>query len=333
MNSASLLVSVTQLGYIGLEVKDIAAWRDFATDFLGMQVNADGDGALCMRMDERQQRMFATYGEVDRLSCIGLEVRDLPSLESAAKKLVKSSFEVHCGTPDECKTRGVSSMRWCLDPDGNRVELYAGPVSSETPFCPQIGVGGFRTGDLGLGHVVLLTPQIEVMTDFYGALGFRLSDYMDAPFVARFFHTNPRHHSLALLTAPQAKIHHVMIEYLHLDDIGRMYDKALVEPDRIVSTLGRHSNDHMLSFYSKTPSGFMIETGWAGRLIDVDTWKHEQVFTPSLWGHDRKWLPDETRRLIRSEMDKLAASGVRAPVEVNDTAAFNFNIPRHSNKP
>ena len=124
-----------------------------------------------------------------------------------------------------------------------------------------------------------------------------------------------------------------MIEYLHLDDVGRIYDKALVEPDRIVSTLGRHSNDHVLSFYSKTPSDFMIETGWAGRLIDVGTWQHEQIVSPSLWGHDRKWLPEDARRLIRSEMDKLAASGVRAPVEVNDTAAFTFNTLNPVNKP
>ena len=182
-----------------------------------------------------------------------------------------------------------------------------------------------------MGHIVLQTPNIEAMSAFYLELGFRVSDYMESPIDARFLHTNARHHSLALLHAPEAKIHHIMIEYLHLDDVGRLYDRALAAPDCIVSTLGRHANDHMLSFYSRTPGGFMIETGWAGRLIDPDTWQQERISTPSLWGHDRKWLPEAARQAIQAEMLQLAASGVRAPIEVTNSPAFN--ISKISRKP
>ncbi len=124
---------------------------------------------------------------------------------------------------------------------------------------------------------------------------------MESPIDARFLHTNARHHSLALLHPLEAKIHHIMIEYLYLDGVGRLYDRAQASPDRIVTTLGRHANDHMLSFYSRTPGGFMIETGWAGRLIDPDTWQQERISTPSLWGHDRKWMPSAARQTIQAE--------------------------------
>ena len=56
-----------------------------------------------------------------------------------------------------------------------------------------------------------------------------------------------------------------------LDDVGQAYDLALGEEGRIATTLGRHSNDFMTSFYANTPSGFFVEYGWGGRSIDPAT--------------------------------------------------------------
>ena len=50
-------------------------------------------------------------------------------------------------------------------------------------------------------------------------------------------------------------------------------------------SLGRHTNDLMTSFYVRTPSGFEIEYGTGGRLIDDDTWKVGAYDAQSLWGH------------------------------------------------
>ncbi|WZB71289.1 VOC family protein [Achromobacter xylosoxidans] len=93
-------------------------------------------------------------------------------------------------------------------------------------------------------------------------LEFRLSDYMLHPFKAYFFHTNARHHSLALAeTGISRRLHHLMVETYSLDDVGQGLD--LADADDCVSvSLGRHSNDLMTSFYARTPSGFMVEYGW-----------------------------------------------------------------------
>ena len=321
MNKAACPIS--QLGYLGIEAEDLDAWKAFASGFLGMQlVEADAD-TLHLRMDERPARLFVTRTNRNGLAYIGLEVRDATTLDGLSASVASAGVAVHRGSDDECRRRRVAAMRWFPDPDGNRIELFCDPLQESIPFSPASGVGGFRTGDLGLGHVVLQTPRIEAMSAFYLGLGFRVSDTMDTPIDARFLHTNARHHSLALLQAPAPAIHHVMVEYLHLDDLGRLYDRAQATPDGIVTTLGRHSNDHMLSFYSRTPGGFMIETGWAGRVIDPGTWQRERLTAPSLWGHERKWLPESAREAIRSEMKRLAADGVRAPVEVTDSPAFD----------
>jgi len=320
---------ITQLGYVGIEATDIEAWRQYARDFLGMHVVDVGANTLHLRMDERPFRLLVTRGDRDGLACVGLQARDASALGDLSGRLATASMSIQMGSEHECRTKRVAALNWFRDPDGNRIELFHGPLPEPAAFTPARGISGFRTGDLGLGHVVLQTSNIEAMSAFYLELGFRLSDYMESPIDARFLHTNARHHSLALLQAPEAKIHHIMIEYLYLDDVGRLYDRAQASPDRIVTTLGRHANDHMLSFYSRTPGGFMIETGWAGRLIDPDTWQQERISAPSLWGHDRKWLPEATRQAIQAEMLQLAASGVRAPIEVTDSPAFNIsNIPR-----
>ena len=87
-----------------------------------------------------------------------------------------------------------------------------------------------------------------------------------------------------------------------------------MEDGRLAYGLGRHSNDHMTSFYANTPSGFFIEFGWGARIIDPATWQpHETHDGPSYWGHERFHLPEEGRARMRALALDAAARGMRAP--------------------
>jgi hypothetical protein len=89
------------------------------------------------------------------------------------------------------------------------------------------------------------------------------------------------------------------------------------EDGRVATTLGRHTSDFITSFYSWTPSKFMVEYGWGARSIDVDTWKaYERKEGPSIWGHDRSWLPPEDAARARKLRMDNAAQGLRKPVQV-----------------
>ena len=93
-----------------------------------------------------------------------------------------------------------------------------------------------------------------------------------------------------------------MMELFNLDDVGQGYDLAMREEGRVATSLGRHTNDFMTSFYARTPGGFMIEYGWGGRQVDPATWQAvEMTSGPSLWGHERNWgspeMQAEARRL------------------------------------
>jgi len=60
-----------------------------------------------------------------------------------------------------------------------------------------------------------------------------------------------------------------------------------------------------------------VEYGWGARSIDVDNWvAKERPEGPSMWGHDRVWLPDEVRENARKMRMGLAQQGYRRPVQV-----------------
>ncbi|MBK5653697.1 MAG: VOC family protein, partial [Rhizobium sp.] len=211
----------------------------------------------------------------------------------------------------------VRSLISSRDPAGNRLEAFHGAEIDDTPFKPGRSISGFRTGPLGLGHAVLTVERIAPVMSFYvDVLGFGLSDYIEKPFRAYFFHVNARHHSLALIETGTNGMHHLMVELFSLDDVGQAYDIAQQE-DRVNVTLGRHTNDLMTSFYAKTPSAFMVECGWGGREIAPADWTPFEMHDgPSLWGHERVWLSPEDRAVAREMRMRAATEGKRAPVQV-----------------
>jgi catechol 2,3-dioxygenase-like lactoylglutathione lyase family enzyme len=158
----------------------------------------------------------------------------------------------------------------------------------------------------------------EMVTFYRELLGFRLTDYYSHPFKATFMHLNPRHHSLAFIDTGKNGVHHLMMELYSFDDVGQGYDIAQGE-NRVATTLGRHTSDYITSFYSWTPSGFMVEYGWGARDIDMANWKaYERKEGPSMWGHDRTWLSKEDQEKARSLRMANAAKGYRQPVQVID---------------
>ena len=78
-----------------------------------------------------------------------------------------------------------------------------------------------------------------------------------------------------------------MLEYRSFDDVGLAYDRAKKAGIPIVLELGHHPNDQVFSFYMRTPSGFGIELGYGGILIDEATWEPQLYDRMSDWGHAR----------------------------------------------
>ena len=309
-------MAVTALAYLGVRSDKLEDWSAFAGGLLAMQRVDRGPGALAFRMDDRRQRLLVADEPGETLAFMGWEVASAADLDALAARLEDAGVAVMRGPRELAQRRLVADLLAFDDPSGNRVELVHAPFTTEEPFRPGRPIDGFVTGPLGMGHVVLHTAVPEAMLAFYrDLLGFRVSDYGLKPYPRHVLHVNGRHHSFALVGSGRSGLHHFMVEFRNLDDVGQAYDLAQLEEGRVAYTLGRHSNDYMTSFYANSPSGFFVEHGWGGRVIDPDTWTpHETHSGPSFWGHERLHLSEEGgRRRMREMRLKAAARGERAP--------------------
>ncbi|WP_158412409.1 VOC family protein, partial [Ilumatobacter nonamiensis] len=264
-------MDIRGLGYIGITAPDVDDWRPYG-EMLGAMVSNDDNG-LRMRFDERPYRVLIGHGQ-GGLAFAGWELPDSAALEFAATQLSAAGLIIERGTVDDCEHRQVRGLIRTTDPGGFTLELFHGPILDHELFVSPAGVSGFTTGAHGMGHIVLGTPALEESIDFYtDVLGFRVSDYWrpgDDDIV--FLRCNRRHHSLALVPASEPALYHFMVEARTLDDVGRTLDRHLDAGTPISMTLGKHTNDHMVSFYSRSPSGFDVEFGCGGLLVDDATW-------------------------------------------------------------
>ncbi|GEM73414.1 iron-dependent extradiol dioxygenase [Sphingomonas aquatilis NBRC 16722] len=286
---------IRSLGYLGLGVSDTDAWIAFATDVLGLMRAENGRDGRRYRLDDLAWRIAVHQGDDDLLYA-GYEVADAFDLEELVAAIEEAGHPVSRADAELRADRGVMGLASCTDPDGLRLEFFHGPTQRrDRPFASPAAVSGFNTGEQGLGHIVISTPDIATARAFYvGVLGFRLSDVITmrpAPGIAidlEFHHCNARHHTLALVPAAAPKrMHHFMLEARTLDDVGFALDRAQDAGSPITQTIGRHTNDGMISFYAATPSGFEVEFGWGGSTIGAEgprVTRHDKM---SSWGHRR----------------------------------------------
>lgn len=291
------MTEIRALGYLRTQTAHIDRWRELALDGLGF---AEGSGpdpeALYLRMDERRSRLTVLPGETDRVLSVGWEVRDQYALATVRGKIEAHGTAVRALKPEEADDRGVEEGIAFEDPAGTPVEIFHSAVLDHSPVLTGTGQR-FVTGGAGMGHVVLPTLQMDATTAFYGeVLGFlpRGSIRLGGPEAkparrVRFMGVNQRHHSLAVVPAPRHEdpgLVHLMVEVDTLDAVGIALDKVTELGFSISSTLGRHTNDKMVSFYVRAPGGWDIEYGTEGMLVDESHYSAEEITADSYWGHD-----------------------------------------------
>lgn len=291
------MAEISNLGYAVFGVSALDPWARFAEDVIGWQLGRHVPGkSLALRMDELEQRILLTQTGENDLVALGWEFDTEDELEAYVEHLRSVGANPAPGSAELAESRRVRKLYTCTDPSGVQHEFYF--VATLTPmanaFRSRTLQGGFRTGRLGAGHAVIVAQDYEQSVAFYQqTMKLRLSDYVAAPlpgtpvtFNATFFHTKTgRQHSLATAAMPVPKrMHHFMVEVTDLNDVGLAYDRCLDAGVSILSGLGRHPNDQMLSFYCQTPSGFGLEVGWGG-IVVKDDWEVRTYSHISDWGH------------------------------------------------
>ena len=298
-------MAVKSLGYLALQVKDKKEFEKLACEVLGVQkvtgpsVGAEND---YYRIDRRAHRLIVMPGSTDKLYCAGWQVDDALALQGVREKLAARGVRWQELSEEDCAVRAVDQGITFQDPSGNRHDVCVGEFQADDPFVSPAGVPCFITGDMGMGHVVLPAPDFEETFAFLNeVLGFDLSDELPVPMGeggpvlrVRFLHcANPRHHSLAIFEGGHpAGCVHWMLEVPDMDTVGQAMDRAEQAGVPLFSTLGRHTNDNMLSVYFMSPGAIGVEYGCEGLQMDWKDWEPKILESGDLWGHQYAMMKD-----------------------------------------
>jgi len=284
------MVQVTELGYMGVGVSDVEAWKQFARDILALEVvEEDTDDRCYLRLDYWHHRLVLHADGSDDLAYLGFRVAGADEFGEMQKQLANAGIRYRVGSLAEAEERRVLELMTLEDPDGNPVEIFHGPLLRQNrPFHPGRGMHGkFVTGDGGLGHCIVRERDPEAALRFYQTLGMRGGieyRFGTGPHALQlyFMHCNKRDHSVAWgVGDPAKRLNHIMFEVDNPDDVGLTHDLVRAAGIPVAMQLGKHANDHTYSFYFRSPSGFNIEYGCGGRAAsyqseyyDADTYGH-----------------------------------------------------------
>lgn len=240
------MVRLRKVGHIGLAVRDVDRAAAYYQEVVGLQPAGKADGGLLLRLDH-EHHAVALYGAGrPGVHHIGLEVEDAGA---AADHLRASGLAL---IPMDVEEPGQGRAVRCQDPDGNVVELYQGMDRVADPPAPH------ENRARKFGHITLNVRDLKAAERFYcGVLGFRVSDRMEDK--ALWLRCNPDHHGLALIEAPQAKLHHFALEVFDWGALRRACDFLLARGVPILYGPGRHGPGYNLFTYYAAADGNMIE--------------------------------------------------------------------------
>ena len=297
-------MAIKSLGYVVIETAQPETWDRFLTQVAGVMRAEDApDGAAQYRIDARPFRFRVQKGTAERFAASGIEVTDAAAFGKLADAIRASGRPVEECSATEAASRRVAGLFRTSDPAGNVLEFFHGDSRDDVSFVSPVGVPGFVTGDLGMGHAVLGAPNFAETVAFYcDVVGLGQTDMprfffggggADDPGMGfAFLHgQGGRHHCLAVAEGPvpPSGCIHIMLELPSLVEVGKAHDRMREQGFAQSASLGQHMNDEMVGFYVQTPGGFDLEIGCDGLVIDPERWETTRHDRISVWGHTWAW--------------------------------------------
>jgi catechol 2,3-dioxygenase-like lactoylglutathione lyase family enzyme len=149
-------------------------------------------------------------------------------------------------------TPGIAQAIVFTDPKGTSVEIF-----SDYTFAKD---DDNYTGVMPrkLGHVAFHTPDVAATVKFYcDVLGFKVSDWRSDFFA--FLRCSRDHHTINLLQADNANIHHLAFELRDEAEINRACDFLARKNVKLFWGPIRHLIGHNIAIYHKNPDGITVE--------------------------------------------------------------------------
>ena len=259
-------MGVRSLGYLRLESNDIEAWKVFGGDFLGMMRVEGGDPeSLYFRIDHYPPRLVVTPAAEPAMTAMGFEVlnrRELAQLVGAIEAAGIKVDRRHRGGVRRAAGHRVRPLRRPGRQPGRAVlrpDPRPRPVQTPT-------VSAFVTGDMGMGHVIVTAEDARggSTTSTPACWASWSATRWPAARCASSAATRVTTRS----ASPPAAAPASCCTSCWRSPPSTMSGWPSTEPTQLgipmMHTLGKHTNDHMVSFYVWSPERYAIEFGWNG---------------------------------------------------------------------
>jgi catechol 2,3-dioxygenase len=305
--------NIVRASHAELGVRDLGASRAFYVDCLGFLASTETSDALHLRaVEERNHHsLVLTKASEPTVRALAFKVASDEDLDKAEHWFKRRNYPVSFPEiPHQGRTLRTA------DPFGMPLDFYFRMEQSERMLQKYAAYKGARIQRID--HLNCFTPDVQASYDFYGDLGFRLTEYTetegaDPKLWAVWMHRKGNVHDLAFTNGAGPRLHHVGVWTPSASDIIHICDVMATcgYLPNMERGPGRHGISNAFFLYVRDPDGHRIELFTSDYLtVDPDLepirWTLTDPQRQTLWGQPapKSWF---------EEGSAFAGVPVRAP--------------------
>jgi catechol 2,3-dioxygenase len=281
---------ISEVGHIALQVRDLDAVEEFATNVTGLKVTErSADGLWLTAATGRYHHgtphhsLHCIRAKENALDHVGFVARDADAVDELRQRVGASGYKVLRDGPDG---PGVNDGFAFTGPEGLVIEIYSEMQRVEPPAGIQ-GVPPLRLGHIGL-YCADPQPMIDLLIDVFG---FRVSDWVGPGW---FLRCNVDHHAVGIFPSRafgaslEGGLSHCAWEVPSIVQHGLLADLIDSRGGSVLWGPIRHSIGRNIATYFTDPSGLLIEY-----YADMEKVYDDEHHVPTKWDvddKDLKWL-------------------------------------------
>jgi 2,3-dihydroxy-p-cumate/2,3-dihydroxybenzoate 3,4-dioxygenase len=250
------VIRYRKLGYVALNVSDLARAREWYASMMGLQFNGAGAaGEHYFRAGPAHHDLVLHESATPGLKRIGWELESDAQVAVVTQVLDQHGAAWHELDPNECRAGYIQRANRMMEPiTGVTLEFYTG-MQNDTAFKPTVAKLQ------SICHIGIGTPHYREAIAFYeNVLNFKTSDEIDGRINLMRCFPNPLHHSLAIAPAEGNMLHHVNFMITDDEDLRRARERFSAHQVPMVWD-GFHPPSGNAFLFFLDPDGLSLEFG------------------------------------------------------------------------
>lgn len=276
-----------QIGYIALNVSDIAASRRFYEEKVGLMVDAEGGDVQFLRCSDRHHDIALYAGSAPGVKRIGWQMDGPDAFEALRAHLAEIGLPMYPVSDAETAQLGIGEAFRIEEPTTGVVfEFYVDMVAAPSPYVRT------HTMIQRLGHAVIASKDRAATEAFMiDQLNFKASDRIDGMVTFLRCFPNPYHHSygVAQSRSDVSSLNHINFMVSELIDVGKGSNRMKQADVPIVYGIGKHPPSESVFLYFLDPDGITVEYSYGMEEFPEDGARAPRDMPPTLesidyWG-------------------------------------------------